>query len=58
MNFKGMGECGKKTGGVFSIKYPHLFVFILFIISTISMIYFYFNMYDSREAREDIIELT
>ena len=52
MNFKGMGECGKKTGGVFSIKYPHLFVFILFIISTIIISYFYFNMHDSRESEK------
>jgi hypothetical protein len=52
MNFKGMGECGKKTVGVFSIKYPNLFVFILFVISTIIIGYFYFNMHDSRESEK------
>ena len=38
MNFHKMDA---EKGGILSIKYPHLFIFILFIISAAIVIYFY-----------------
>ena len=41
MNFGGMGGITKKTG-IFTIKYPHRFIFMLFVVSTIVFIFLYY----------------